>query len=250
MPVPVRVPSASAGAIRDTRAPALTALSTAPGTQHSAPHQAPSTQHAALSLSVFPTILRPSPSNDRVTDAELVERARRGDRAAFDAIVERYQHVVFRTALAVTSNREEAEDAAQETFLRAFAHIGTFRGDSSLKTWLLAIAWREGISKRRSLVNRLRRMVSTPEDEAFDPPAAGRTEEARVMDVEHALTVRRLVARLPQSYREALILAAAGDYTFDEMSAALGVPVGTLKWRVSEARRQLREKLRALGYQG
>ena len=84
-----------------------------------------------------------------MTDAELVERARRGDRAAFDAIVERYQHVVFRTALAVTSNREEAEDAAQETFLRAFGHIGTFRGDSSLKTWLLAIAWREGISKRR-----------------------------------------------------------------------------------------------------
>jgi RNA polymerase sigma-70 factor (ECF subfamily) len=99
-----------------------------------------------------------------VTDAELVGRARRGDRAAFDAIVERYQHVVFRTALAVTSNREEAEDAAQETFLRAFGHIGTFRGDSSLKTWLLAIAWREGISKRRSLVNRLRRMVSTPEE--------------------------------------------------------------------------------------
>ena len=185
-----------------------------------------------------------------MTDAELVERARRGDRAAFDAIVERYQHVVFRTALAVTSNREEAEDAAQETFLRAFGHIGTFRGDSSLKTWLLAIAWREGISKRRSLVSRLRRTVSTPEDEAFDPPAAGRTEEARVVDAEHALTVRRLVARLPQSYREALMLAAAGDYTFDEMSAALGVPVGTLKWRVSEARRQLREKLRALGYQG
>jgi RNA polymerase sigma-70 factor (ECF subfamily) len=185
-----------------------------------------------------------------VTDAELVERARRGDRAAFDAIVERYQHVVFRTALAVTSNREEAEDAAQETFLRAFGHIGGFRGDSSLKTWLLAIAWREGISKRRSLVNRLRRMVSTPEDEAFDPPAAGRTEEARVKDAEHALTVLKLVARLPQSYREALMLAATGDFTFDEMSAALGVPVGTLKWRVSEARRQLREKLRALGYQG
>ena len=65
-----------------------------------------------------------------------------------------------------------------------------------------------------------------------------------------ALTVRRLVARLPRSYREALMLSAAGDYTFDEMSAALGVPAGTLKWRVSEARRQLREKLRALGYPG
>jgi RNA polymerase sigma-70 factor, ECF subfamily len=184
-----------------------------------------------------------------VTDAELVERARRGDRPAFDVIVERYQHVVFRTALAVTLNREEAEDAAQETFLRAFGHIGTFRGDSSLKTWLLAIAWREGISKRRSLVNRLRRAVITSDDEAFDPPATGRTEEARVVDAEHARIVRRLVARLPHAYREALMLAAAGDCTFDEMSAALGVPVGTLKWRVSEARRQLREKLRALGYQ-
>jgi RNA polymerase sigma-70 factor, ECF subfamily len=184
-----------------------------------------------------------------VTDAELVERARHGDRAAFDVIVERYQHVVFRTALAVTSNREDAEDAAQEAFLRAFGHIGTFRGDSSLKTWLLAIAWREGLSKRRSLVTRLRRLVSTPEAEAFDPPDLGRTQEARVVDAEQARTVARLVARLPQTYREALMLAAAGDYTFEEMSEALGVPVGTLKWRVAEARRQLRGKLRALGYQ-
>lgn len=183
-----------------------------------------------------------------MTDAELVERAREGDRAAFDAIVERYQHVVVRTTRAVTSNREEAEDAAQDTFLRAFSRLHTFRGESSLKTWLLAIAWREGVSRRRSIVSRLRRLVTPPEDAMFDPPATGRSQEARIVDAEQARTVRRLLARLPRTYREALMLAAAGDYTFDEMSAALGVPVGTLKWRVSEARRQLREKLRALGY--
>jgi RNA polymerase sigma-70 factor (ECF subfamily) len=184
-----------------------------------------------------------------VTDAELVRRARDGDRSAFDAIVERYQHAVFRTALAVTADRAEAEDAAQETFLRAFSGLAAFRGDASLKTWLLAIAWREAVSRRRSLIRRLRRLVSSPEDVPFDPPATGRSQEARIVDADQARLVRQLVAKLPKTYREAVMLAAAGDMTFDEMSSALGIPAGTLKWRVMTARRQLREKLKALGYQ-
>lgn len=184
-----------------------------------------------------------------MTDAELVDQARAGDRAAFDTIVERYQHVVFRAALAVTADHAEAEDAAQETFLRAYRFLGDFRGESSLKTWLLAIAWREGVSRRRSVVSRLRRLVSPSPDVPFDPPSPGRSQEARAVAAEQAEIVRRLVVALPEKYRVPLLLAATGDHTFEEMAATLRVPTGTLKWRVSEARRQLREKLRVMGYE-
>jgi len=109
-----------------------------------------------------------------VTDAALVARARAGDRAAFDAIVERYQHAVFRATLAMTADRAAAEDAAQDTFVRAYQHIGDFRGDASLKTWLLAIAWRQGISERRSITARLRRLVAPTRDAPFDPPPSPR----------------------------------------------------------------------------
>jgi RNA polymerase sigma-70 factor (ECF subfamily) len=183
-----------------------------------------------------------------VTDDELVERARAGDRAAFDAIVERYQHAVFRATLAITTDPAAAEDAAQDTFVRAYRAIGDFRGESSLKTWLLAIAWRQAISERRSIAARLRRLVAPPRDTPFDPPSAARNQEARAILAEQAAIVARAVARLPEKYRTALLLASSGDYTFDEMAEAIGVPAGTLKWRVAEARRLLKAKLKAAGH--
>lgn len=183
-----------------------------------------------------------------MTDAELVERARAGDRAAFDAIVERYQHAVFRTTLAITADRGAAEDAAQDTFVRAYHRIGDFRGEASLKTWLLAIAWRQGISERRSIAARMRRLVAPSRDAPFDPPSAARSQEAAALAAEHTALVARALAKLPEKYRTALLLAASGDYTFDEMAEATGTPAGTLKWRVSEARRMLKTRLKAAGH--
>ena len=181
-----------------------------------------------------------------MTDAELVEHARRGDRAAFDALVQRYQHVVFRTTLSVTRNRADAEDAAQETFLKAFSRLQSFRGEASVKTWLVAIAWHEGLTRRRSMAAMLRRFVAPADDEVFDPPAPGRLRDAELVDQADAATVRRLVQALPAKYRDALRLAATGDLTFEEMATLTGTPAGTLKWRVAEARRRLKEKLRHL----
>ena len=179
-----------------------------------------------------------------MTDAELVERARSGDHAAFGLLVERYQHVVVRAALAVVGRREEAEDIAQDALLRAFRHIDGFRGDASVKTWLLAITWRQALSHRRSIAARLRRFVAASDDEKpFDPPAGGRLQDQALADRDLQRTVAKVVRTLPAKYREALMLSATGDHTFDEMSQALGVPAGTLKWRVSEARRMLKQRL-------
>ena len=183
-----------------------------------------------------------------MTDAELLEHARQGDRAAFDSLVERYQHAVFRAALSVTGNHADAEDAAQEAFLKAYTRLESFRGEASVKTWLLAIAWREGLSRRRSVMAMLKRFVAPDEDAPFDPPGEERPADRAIEERAHARAVQRALKTLPAKYRDALRLASTGDFTFEEMASLLGAPSGTVKWRVAEARRRLKQKLRHLGY--
>src|SRR5262249_54559671 len=99
---------------------------------------------------VVPTALLTSVSIVCVTDAELVERARRGDRAAFGELVDRHRSAVYRAARAALGSAADADDAAQEAFLSAYRRLSSFRGDASFKTWLLTIAWHHAINHRRS----------------------------------------------------------------------------------------------------
>ena len=95
-----------------------------------------------------------------MTDDELVARAREGDAAAFGELVLRHQAAVFRAALAATGSAADADDVAQEAFLRAFRRLGSFRGASSFKTWLLTITWNQAMNHRRKSSRWLKRFVS------------------------------------------------------------------------------------------
>lgn len=190
-----------------------------------------------------------------VTDAELVERARGGDTAAFGELVERHQQAVIRAARAAVGDPDEALDAAQDAFIRAFRRLGSFRGDSSFKTWLLTIAWHEALNRRKRVVRRFKRMLWMDEGDqtglrrAQDTPlVAYRSHEQGLVAVEHAAHLKRLVLALPKRYRDPLLLAATGECTFEEMSRMLGIATGTLKWRVNRARTLLRAELAKLGY--
>lgn len=181
-----------------------------------------------------------------VSDAELVERARNGDRAAFGDLVERHQQAVFRTALAALRSPQDAEEVAQETFITAFRQIEHFRGDASFKTWLLTIAWNRSMDRRRRIGAWLRRFVSRGDgDEGRDPPSSQPTHEHVLIMAETRREVRRLVRALPRRYRDPLLLSASGEHTFEEIAALLGVPVGTAKWRAMEGRRLLKQKIEA-----
>jgi RNA polymerase sigma-70 factor (ECF subfamily) len=187
-------------------------------------------------------------STTGVSDPELVERARRGDHAAFGTLVDRHRTSVFRAALAALGSREDAEEVAQEAFVAAHRHLQDFREDASFKTWLLSIAWRKALTRRRTVKSFLRRFVQPPEDTEWQVPDGGRTQEQMVLHQELRGHVRHEISRLAPKLRDALLLASAGEHSYSDIAGMLGIPVGTLKWRVNEARRQLRIRLAEIGY--
>ena len=194
----------------------------------------------------YPTSPDGARSISRVTDEELVLLARQGDPDAFDQLVVRHQAAVFRAALAALRVREDAEEVAQDAFVRAWRALGRFRGDSSFRTWMLRIVWNRAISRRRGLASWLRRAI--PIADVAEPAAVA---ECQLLGLQHAelhAHAARAIQALSPKLRDALLLAQSGEYQYDEIARMLGVPVGTVKWRISEARRKVRGQLSALGY--
>ena len=188
-----------------------------------------------------------------MTDAELVARARLGDAAAFGALVDRHRAAVFRAARAALGSHADAEDAAQDAFLLAYRRLDTFRGQASFKTWLLTIAWRQAINRRRSLSSIWRRMVQPKTEEEAEAAIAGvptssPTPEQAAQQDQLRRAAREAIRALSPKLRDALLLAQSGEHTYEEIAAMLHVPLGTVKWRVSEARRVVRQQLDARGY--
>jgi RNA polymerase sigma-70 factor (ECF subfamily) len=182
-----------------------------------------------------------------VSDAELVARAREGRHRRVRRAGGPASPAVYR-ARSRRPASHEAEDVAQEAFLTAYQKIASYREEASFKTWLLTIAWRRALSRRRSLAARWRRFVSTEAPEAPAADGKTRTQEGALIAAEMAAHVRRLVGALPSRLRDPLLLSASGDHTYREIAALLAIPEGTVKYRVSEARRRLKERLARLGY--
>jgi RNA polymerase sigma-70 factor, ECF subfamily len=188
-----------------------------------------------------------------VSDADLVTRARQGDSAAFGELVDRHRAAVYRAALAALRSPADAEDAAQEAFLLAYQRLHSFRGEASFKTWLLTITWHQAINRRRSLSGVWRRMVSPKTEDEADAAiarvaAGGPSPEEAAANDQLRRGIREAIQALSPKLRDALLLAQAGEYSYEQIGAMLRVPLGTIKWRVSEARRLIRKRLREHGY--
>jgi RNA polymerase sigma-70 factor, ECF subfamily len=194
------------------------------------------------------------PEPAEASDLDLVRRAQAGDSEAFGELVERNRRAVFRTALAALGSAAEADDVAQDAFVMAYRKLGSFRGEAAFRTWLLSIAWRKALDRRKSLARWLRLTVTPPETEGDatnwieQMPGDARSQEENVAASQLQHTLKILVRTLPRKLRDALLLAGSGDYTYEQISHILGVPVGTVKWRVSEARRVLKQKMAAVGH--
>lgn len=176
-----------------------------------------------------------------------VRAAQAGDRAAFDALVGLYYRSVYRTAMAALQRSEDAEDATQDAFVLAWRKVAGFRGDSSFKTWLLTIVWRQALDRRKRR-DRWWRRQHTPAssgegvaDDGVDALVTSDADPERLASGRAQLAqVQAAIASLTPKLRDTLLLASSGDHSYDEIAVMLSVPIGTVKWRVAEARRLLK----------
>jgi RNA polymerase sigma-70 factor (ECF subfamily) len=168
---------------------------------------------------------------------ELVRRAAAGDGAAFAALVERCKEKAIRTAYHLTGSWSDADDVAQEAFLRAYRGLAGFDGRSSFGTWLHRIVVNCGLNHLRSR----RRAQPRPVEESRPADAAARAQSRQ----EVALVVEGLAALTP-ALRVTLILAAVEGMAYRDIAAALDLPEGTVAWRVNQARKLLRARLAAV----
>lgn len=191
------------------------------------------------------------------TDRDLVDRARQGDSGAFGELVRRHQARVYRLAVHMLRDSADAEDATQETFVRAYRALARFDGRSEPYTWLYRIAVNLSLNRirsRKSARTSLRQSLDDPRlDAVFSEARAGRDEEETdpLGDASRAQLYRALCAgidELSESLRTTLILVCIDGRSHAEASVILGAPEGTIAWRVHEARRKLKEFLVARGF--
>ena len=173
-------------------------------------------------------------------DSHLVDRLRRGDARAFDELVTAYQHRVFSVALRMLRNRTEAEEVAQEVFLRVYRTVAAFRGDAKLSTWLYAIASRVCLNRLASSDRR----VTREGDETLTRLASG--DATPVDELERSeleATLHRAIAELPEERRIVVVLRDLEGLSYEEIAAALDLELGTVRSRLHRARMDLKEKL-------
>jgi RNA polymerase sigma-70 factor (ECF subfamily) len=174
----------------------------------------------------------------RVDDREAVEACQRGEREAFDALVQRYQRDIYRLCYRYVNDPQDANDMAQEVFLKAYKAIGRFRGDSSFSTWLYRIAVNTCLNFRSG-----RRPEGEELSDALPDRRAGAL--AVMEEEERAERVRAAVGRLPEKQRATLILKIYHDLTHEEVAAIVGSSVGTVKANLFHALGNLRKMLNA-----
>jgi len=173
------------------------------------------------------------------SDQELVEACCRGDRAAAEVLVRRYQSSVYTLALRMLSDEDEAGDAAQTVFLNALRSLHLFRGGSSLKTWLHRITVNE-CSARTKMRKRFPR-PSSDDDPVASLPDAQRLASDPANDEERETW--NAVLQLPESYRLPVLLRYFEDFSYEETARALGISVDTVKIRLFRAKAMLRATL-------
>lgn len=183
-------------------------------------------------------------------DQLLVERVQRGDKAAFDVLVLKYQHKIVKLISRYVHDSSEAQDVAQEAFIKAYKALPKFRGDSAFYTWLYRIAIN---TAKNHLVAQSRRPVEHGVDlqdpEQYDMQARLRdvdTPEGLLLTEEIQHTVEAAIEQLPEDLRTAIILREIEGMSYEEIAQAMECPVGTVRSRIFRAREAIDNKLRPL----
>jgi RNA polymerase sigma-70 factor (ECF subfamily) len=184
-----------------------------------------------------------------VSDLSLVRRVQRGDKGAFDALVLKYQHKLVKLVMRYVRNPAEAEDIAQEAFIKAYRALPQFRGDSAFYTWLYRIAIN---TAKNAVVSRDRSPIEydldrNSSDESYDMQARMKdpdTPEGLVLTDEIRSTVNAAIDALPEDLRTAIVLRELEGLSYEEIATAMDCPVGTVRSRIFRAREAIDKRLR------
>ncbi len=190
----------------------------------------------------------PNTQDAAADELTLVNRAREGDTAAFNDLVRRYERKIYRLAMNITQNAEDAEDVLQETFLKAFEHLGDFQGNSKFYTWLVRIAVNEALMKLRKRKSDrtvpLDEPVETGEETVVREIAVwDQDPETKYSQEELSGILREAIESLRPPFRTVFVLRDIEELSTEETAQALGISVPAVKSRLLRARLQLREKL-------
>jgi RNA polymerase sigma-70 factor (ECF subfamily) len=184
-----------------------------------------------------------------LADSELVKRAQRGNTAAFEELVKRYEHKVYNIAYRMLSNEEEAKDALQDTFIRAYRFIKKFKGDSSFYTWLYRITTNVCLTrlKRRqgkdNVTVSLDEPVQDEEDMIRELPDVKHTPEILFERKQTQQAIQTAISELPSDYRSVVVLRDLQGLSNKEVSKALQLSIAAVKSRLHRGRVFLRKKL-------
>ena len=189
--------------------------------------------------------------SEREVDQLLVERAQRGDKRAFELLVEKYQHKLARLVSRLVRDPGEAEDVTQEAFIKAYRALPSFRGDSAFYTWL----YRIGINTAKNfLVATGRRAPTSTEVDAEEAEGYEGSEqlhdintpESLLLSKEIATTVNAAIESLPEELRSAIQLRELEGMSYEEIAKMMDCPIGTVRSRIFRAREAIADKLKPL----
>lgn len=189
--------------------------------------------------------------SERDADAVLVERVQRGDKRAFELLVLKYQRKIMRLLSRLIHDPAEAEDVAQDAFIKAYRAIPQFRGESAFYTWLYRIAVN---TAKNHLVARRRRPSGSAQHENDDGETFDETDnlsdintpEAAFASREIADTVNRAIEALPEELRTAIVLREIEGLSYEEIAQSMGCPIGTVRSRIFRAREAIASRLRPI----